>query len=152
ASLLFGVPASGKTEVYLRLMRDALAMGGQVLYLLPEIALTKPFFKEISQRAGVPVALWHSRLGVRDRRMVWTGLRSGTINVVVGARSACLLPFENLRLAVIDEEQDESYKQEGQAPLYHAREVVMERASRAGALVVLGSATPSMEAMAMAES
>lgn len=150
-ALLYGVPASGKTEVYLRLMHEALAMGGQVLYLLPEIALTKPFFEELSRRAGVPTALWHSRLGIRERRSVWMGLRSGEIRVVVGARSACLLPFKDLRLAVIDEEQDESYKQEGQAPLYHARDLVMERARRLGALVVLGSATPSMETMAMVE-
>lgn len=152
AALLFGVPASGKTEVYLRLMREALAMGGQVLYLLPEIALTKPFFEDLSKRAGVPTALWHSRLGVRERRSVWMGLHSGAMRVVVGARSACLLPFKDLRLVVMDEEQDESYKQEGQAPLYHARDLVLERAKRVQALAVFGSATPSMETMAMAES
>src|SRR5581483_145008 len=77
ASLLFGVPASGKTEVYLRLMRDALTLRGQVLYLLPEIALTQPFFDQLARRSGVSVALWHSQLGIKERRQVWLGLRSG---------------------------------------------------------------------------
>lgn len=152
AAILFGVPASGKTEVYLRLMREAVSMGGQTLYLLPEISLTYPFFDALRGRAGFPIALWHSRLGTRARRSFWAGVRDGSIRAVIGARSACLLPFKALRLAVVDEEQDESYKQEAPAPCYHAREVVLERARRSGALVLLGSATPSLEAVAAAES
>lgn len=152
SGLLFGVPASGKTEVYLRLMREAIAQGGQVLYLLPEISLTRPFFEELSRRAGFTVALWHSKLGIKERRNTWLGIRRGEIKAVVGARSASLLPFRDLRLAVVDEEHDESYKQDGQAPHYHAREVVLERARRTGALVVLGSATPSLESIAAVES
>jgi primosomal protein N' (replication factor Y) len=152
AHLLFGVPASGKTEVYLRLIRRAVADGGQALFLVPEISLTRPFFEHFSKTvfpdapAGTPpVALWHSQLGQRERREVWFGLRRGGVRVVVGPRSACLLPFRALRLAVIDEEQDESYKQDGQLPYYHARDVVLQRARRFGASVVLGSATPSVE-------
>src|SRR5579883_2230597 len=144
--LLYGVPASGKAEVYLRLIRKAVALGGQALFLLPEISLTQPFFDEFSASLDAPVVLWHSKLGDRERRRAWLGLRRGIVKVVVGARSAALLPLPHLRLAVLDEEQDESFKQEGKSPLYHAREVALERARRAGALVVLGSATPSMEA------
>lgn len=151
AALLYGVPASGKTEVYARLMREAVEGGGQVLYLLPEISLTRPFFEEFSARADCSVTLWHSRLRLTERRATWEGLRAGTVQAVVGARSACLLPFRNLRLIVMDEEQDESYKQEGQPPFYHAREIVLERARRVGALAVLGSATPSLEAVAAAQ-
>jgi primosomal protein N' (replication factor Y) len=146
ASLLFGVPASGKTEVYLRLIRRAVRDGGQVLFLVPEISLSKPFYKEFSKALGLPVALWHSKTGAKKRREAWTGLRSGRIRAVVGARSAALLPFRDLRLVVMDEEQDESYKQDDQPPYYHARDVVLERARRRGAAVVLGSATPSIEA------
>lgn len=148
ASLLFGVPASGKTEVYLRLIRQAVVNGGQVLFLVPEISLSKPFFKEFSKSLGLPVALWHSKIGVKQRREAWTGIRSGRVRAVVGARSASLLPFRDLRLIVMDEEQDESYKQDDQPPYYHARDVVLERAKNFNATVVLGSATPSIEAFA----
>ncbi|MGH7441714.1 MAG: DEAD/DEAH box helicase, partial [bacterium] len=104
-ALLYGVPASGKTEVYLRLIRSAVKSGGQALFLLPEISLTLPFFDEFSASLGVPVALWHSRLTPRQRREAWLGLARGDVKVVVGARSASLLPFKDLRLAVLDEEQ-----------------------------------------------
>lgn len=144
-ALLYGVPASGKTEVYLRLIRQVVAAGGQALFLLPEISLTRPFFDEFSASLDVPVVLWHSQLGDRERREAWKGLESGTVKVVVGARSAVLLPFADLRLVVLDEEQDESFKQEGLSPLYHARDVALYRAKKTGALVVLGSATPSIE-------
>jgi len=146
ASLIYGVPASGKTEVYLRLIRRAIADGGQAMFLVPEISLTQPFFDEFKASLDVPVVLWHSRLGARERRLAWLGLRRGDVKVVVGARSASLLPFKDLRLAVVDEEQDESFKQEEQSPLYHARDVVLHRARQFNALAVLGSATPSLEA------
>ncbi|MBI5622831.1 MAG: primosomal protein N' [Elusimicrobia bacterium] len=144
-AVLFGVPASGKTEVYLRLLREAVQGGGQALFMLPEISLTGPFFDEFSARLGVPVVLWHSKLGSRERSLAWSGLASGKVQLVVGARSAALLPFRDLRLAVVDEEQDESFKQESPPPYYHGREVVVERGRAHGALVVLGSATPSLE-------
>ena len=149
-AVLFGVPASGKTEVYLRLIRRALERGGQALFLLPEIALTRPFFDEFQASLGAPVALWHSGLTPRERRLTWLAVRRGDVKVVVGARSACLLPFRDLSLAVLDEEQDESFKQDGAAPFYHARDVALERARAFGALAVLGSATPSLEAWDLA--
>lgn len=148
--VLFGVPASGKTEVYLRLIRRAIQDGGQALFLLPEIALTRPFFDEFSAGLGVPVALWHSGLTQRERRLTWLAVRRGDVKVVVGARSAVLLPFKDMRLVVLDEEQDESFKQDGSAPFYHARELAVERARAFGALAVLGSATPSIEAWDLA--
>ncbi|MEK7389488.1 MAG: primosomal protein N' [Elusimicrobiota bacterium] len=151
-SLLFGVPASGKTEVYLRLIRRAVSGGGQALFLLPEISLTRPFFDEFAASLDVPVALWHSALTPRARRLAWLAVSQGKVKVIVGARSACLLPFHDLRLAVIDEEQDESFKQDSNAPFYHARDVVLERARAFSALTVLGSATPSIEAWAMTKS
>ena len=144
-SLLYGVPASGKTEVYLRLIRQVASAGGQALFLLPEISLTRPFFDEFSASLDVPVILWHSRLTDRERRLSWLALQRGLIKVIVGARSASLLPFRDLRLVVLDEEQDESFKQEGQSPLYHARDLAIHRAKAHGALVILGSATPSLE-------
>ena len=145
AFLLYGVPASGKTEVYLRLIRQVVDAGGQALFLVPEISLTGPFFGEFCDSLKVPVVLWHSRLKDRERRHSWLAIRRGVVRVVVGARSAALLPFCDLRLAVLDEEQDESFKQEGQSPLYHARDVVLHRARACGAVTVLGSATPSLE-------
>jgi len=151
-TLIFGVPASGKTEVYLRLIRRAISEGGQAAFLLPEISLTRPFFDEFAASLGVPVALWHSGLTPRERRRAWLAISRGDVKVVVGARSACLLPFKDLRLAVLDEEQDESFKQDSNSPFYHAREVAIERAKAFGALVVLGSATPSIEAWSMARS
>lgn len=147
-TLLFGVPASGKTEVYIRLIRKAVEAGGQAMFLVPEITLTRPFFEEFKAAIGLPVALWHSQIGARRKRSVWLGLRSGKVRVVVGARSAALLPFKDLRLIVMDEEQDESYKQDGQVPYYHAREVVLKRAKTFNATAILGSATPSIEAFA----
>jgi primosomal protein N' (replication factor Y) len=149
-ALIFGVPASGKTEVYLRLIRRAVADGGQALFLLPEISLTRPFFDEFAASLSVPVALWHSGLTLRERRRTWLAISRGAVKVVVGARSACLLPFSDLRLAVLDEEQDESFKQDSNSPFYHAREVALERTKAFGALAVLGSATPSLEAWDMA--
>ncbi|MBI5210855.1 MAG: primosomal protein N' [Elusimicrobia bacterium] len=144
-AVLFGVPASGKTEVYLRLIEEAVKDGGQALFMLPEISLTGPFFEEFSGRLREPVALWHSRRTMSQRRETWSGLARGEVRIVVGARSAVLLPFRSLRLAVLDEEQDESFKQESPSPGYHAREVALHRARAHGSLVVLGSATPSLE-------
>ncbi|MCX5794427.1 MAG: primosomal protein N' [Elusimicrobia bacterium] len=143
--LLYGVPASGKTEVYLRLIRQVVDSGGQALFLVPEISLTGPFFGEFCDSLQVPVVLWHSRLKDKERRHSWLAIRSGQVRVVVGARSAALLPFRDLRLAVLDEEQDESFKQEGQSPLYHARDVAVHRCRASGGVTVLGSATPSLE-------
>ena len=143
--VLFGLPASGKTEVYLRLAEKAVADGGQVLFLVPEISLTHPFVEAFSERLKTRVVTWHSRMGLAGKRDEWLALARGERQVVIGARSASLLPFKDLRLVVVDEEQDESYKQDENSPRYHAREVALERARRHNALLVLGSATPSLE-------
>lgn len=146
AALLFGASVTGKTEVYIRLIREVLSGEGQALFLVPDIALTEPFLNEILSRFDPALtAQWHSRMTFSARRLAWAEIASGKKRVVLGTRSACLLPFAGLRLAVVDEEQDESYKQEDSSPNYHARDVVMWRARRHGALAVLGSATPSLE-------
>ncbi len=151
AALLYGVPASGKTEVYRRLILETLNSGAQALFLVPEISLAGPFFKEFSSLFDFPVDLWHSQVLASKRREAWMGLRKGEPRLIVGARSAVLLPFKNLKLIVIDEEQDESFKQEGQIPYYHARDVAFVRAKSQQALLVLGSATPSLESWSKTE-
>ncbi len=151
AALLYGVPASGKTEVYRRLILETLNSGAQALFLVPEISLAGPFFKEFSILFDFPVDLWHSQVSQAQRRGAWMGLRKGEPRLIVGARSAVLLPFKNLKLIVIDEEQDESFKQEGQIPYYHARDVAFLRAKSHKALLVLGSATPSLESWSKTE-
>ncbi|MBI4052004.1 MAG: primosomal protein N' [Elusimicrobia bacterium] len=151
-ALLYGVPASGKTEVYLQLMKAATEKGGQALFLVPEISLTQPFIEEISKELRAPLIAWHSSLSAALRRRAWWELAHGNAQIVVGARSACLLPFHNLRLIVIDEEQDESYKHQGRNPLYHARDILLHRAKKHSSLVLLGSATPSLESYHRASS
>ncbi len=151
SALLYGVPASGKTEVYRRLILETLNSGAQALFLVPEISLAGPFFKEFSSLFDFPVDLWHSQVSQAQRRGAWMALRKGEPRLIVGARSAVLLPFKNLKLIVMDEEQDESFKQEGQIPYYHARDVAFLRAKSHGALLVLGSATPSLESWSKTE-
>ena len=145
--LLFGVTGSGKTAVYLHAAAEAVRGGGQALILVPEIALS-PQTLDSFRRAGFKrVALYHSTLRPRERADVWRAAAAGELDLVVGTRSAVFLPFRNLRLMVVDEEQDGAYKQD-EAPRYHARDVALVRAQRLGACVVLASATPSMETFA----
>ncbi|MCY0880897.1 MAG: primosomal protein N', partial [Firmicutes bacterium] len=139
-----GVTGSGKTEIYLQLMADALAAGGQALMLVPEIALTPQMQERFGQRFGAQVAVWHSGLTDKQRNATWHNVRRQTVRIVVGVRSAVFLPFRQLRLIVIDEEHEGSYKQE-EHPRYHTREVAQWRMQREGGLLVLGSATPSIE-------
>ncbi|TMQ58352.1 MAG: primosomal protein N' [Candidatus Eisenbacteria bacterium] len=147
AFLLFGVTGSGKTAVYLHAAAEALKLGGQTLILVPEIALS-PQTLDSFRRAGFErVALYHSTLRPRERADVWRAAAAGEIDLVVGTRSAVFLPFRNLRLAVVDEEQDGAYKQDD-APRYHARDVALVRAQRLGGTVILASATPSLESFA----
>ncbi|HYQ88168.1 MAG TPA: primosomal protein N', partial [Candidatus Binatia bacterium] len=147
AFLLFGVTGSGKTAVYLHAAAEALRDSGQTLILVPEIALS-PQTLDSFRRAGFGrVALYHSTLRPRERADVWRAVAAGEIDLVVGTRSAVFLPFRNLRLVVVDEEQDSAYKQ-GDAPRYHARDVALVRARRLGAVAVLASATPSLETFA----
>lgn len=142
--LLQGVTGSGKTEIYLRAIAETLKMGKSGLVLVPEIALTPQTAARFRTKFGDRVAVVHSGLGLGERYDQWRGIHEGRYDVVVGARSAVWAPLSNVGLIVVDEEHEPSYKQD-RSPRYHAREVAMERARLAGASVVLGSATPSME-------
>jgi primosomal protein N' (replication factor Y) len=143
-ALIHGVTGSGKTEVYLKLAAVVLASGRRVLMLVPEIALTPAVLSSFRCAFGVRVAIQHSGLSDGERHDQWQRIRGGAIDVVVGTRSAVFAPLDHLGLIVVDEEHDGSYKQE-EIPRYNARDVAIVRAQRADALVVLGSATPSME-------
>ena len=143
-ALLHGVTGSGKTEVYLRLARETCARGRRALVLVPEIALTPAVAWRFHQAFPNRVAIQHSGLSDGERHDQWHRIRRGEVDVVVGTRSAVFAPLDRIGLIVVDEEHDASYKQE-EAPRYHGRDVAVVRGQRAGALVVLGSATPSME-------
>ena len=143
-ALLHGVTGSGKTEVYLRLARAVRDAGRQALLLVPEIALTPSMSALVRGAFGDRVAIQHSSLSDGERHDQWQRIRRGDVDVVVGTRSAVFAPLDRLGLIIVDEEHDTSYKQE-EAPRYHGRDVAIVRGQREGALVVLGSATPSME-------
>lgn len=147
--LLFGVTGSGKTEVYMHAIAACLERGRGALVLVPEIALTPQLVGRFRGRFGDAVAVLHSALPEADRHAMWKRLREGELRVAVGARSALFAPVEDLGLVVVDEEHDGSFKQE-EGVRYHARDMAMLRAHRLGALVVLGSATPSLESVALA--
>ena len=145
--LFEGVTASGKTEVYIRLIEKELKKGKQVLYLLPEISLTSQIVLRLSARFGSQVLVYHSRFSIHERTEVWNRVLEGDPKgqVVVGARSAVLLPFKDMGLVIVDEEHENSYKQFDPAPRYQARDSAIYLASVMNTSVVLGSATPSME-------
>ncbi|MEX0350457.1 MAG: primosomal protein N' [Paracoccaceae bacterium] len=149
-TLLKGVTGSGKTEVYLEAVAETLRMGRQALVLLPEIALTAEFLTRVEARFGARPAEWHSGATMTERRRIWRMVGQGDAQLVVGARSALFLPFQNLGLIIVDEEHDTSYKQED-GVLYNARDMAVLRAAICGAQVVLASATPSLESWANAE-
>ncbi len=142
--LLHGITGSGKTEVYIRVIEHMLAHKKQSLLLLPEIALTPQMRTRFVGHFGSQVAVWHSGLTPKQRKITWHGIRKGTISVVIGSRSAVFAPFTNLGAIIVDEEHEQTYKQDT-APRYHARAVAEERARIAGAVCVLGSATPAVE-------
>ncbi len=142
--LLFGVTASGKTEVYLRCIERALSLGRTSLVLLPEIALTTQVMNIFKSRFGDQVAVLHSALSAGERCDEWTRISDGEAKVVLGARSAVFAPLEDLGLVIVDEEHEASYKQDTQ-PRYNGRDTAIWRAKDAGAALVLGSATPSVE-------
>jgi len=150
-TLLRGVTGSGKTEVYLEAVAAALSAGRQALVLLPEIALTEQFLHRVEERFGTKPAEWHSGATMTERRRIWRMVGQGQAQLVIGARSALFLPFQNLGLIVVDEEHDTSYKQED-GVLYNARDMAVLRASICSAQVVLASATPSLETWSNAES
>jgi primosomal protein N' (replication factor Y) len=143
--LLHGITGSGKTEVYIDLIQRALGSGSQVLYLLPEIALTTQIVVRLQRVFGDKMGIYHSKFSDNERVEVWKGVVSGQYQFVVGVRSSVFLPFDNLGLIIVDEEHETSYKQHDPAPRYHARDVAIMLAHWQQAKVLLGSATPSLE-------
>lgn len=150
-NLLCGVTGSGKTEVYLHLMRDALQCGGEALFLVPEIGLTPQLAGRVKRVFGDRVAVYHSQLTDKQRFVVWTQIMTGEKSIVIGTRSALFLPFRALKFIAVDEEHDPSYKQE-EGFRYHARDLAMVRAQKTPCSILLGSATPSFESLHNAKS
>ncbi len=152
-ALLDGVTGSGKTEVYLEAAAEALQEepSAQVLVLLPEIALTQAAMSRFEARFGVRPVEWHSAIPHKARRRAWREVAAGRARLIVGARSALMLPYPNLKLIVIDEEHDPSYKQE-EGVIYQARDLAVARAKMGGCMVILASATPSLETLVNAQS
>ena len=142
--LLHGVTGSGKTEVYIRSMKQALSLGKGLMMLVPEIALTPIFSRRLKRVFGDSVAILHSNLSPGERFDEWRRIHAGSARVVIGTRSAVFAPVRDLGLIIIDEEHDTSYRQ-SESPYYNARDLAVIRANRIGAVVVLGSATPSLE-------
>ncbi len=147
--LLEGVTGSGKTEVYFEAVAAAIRQGGQALVLLPEIALTAPWLSRFAARFGVQPLTWHSDLKASERRAAWAAIADGRAKMVVGARSALFLPFQDLRVTIVDEAHETSFKQE-EGVHYHARDVAVMRAREEGATVVLATATPAIETQVQA--
>ena len=145
-TLLHGVTGSGKTEIYIHLIQQALDRRQQVLYLLPEIALTVQIMQRLQRIFGDRLGIYHSRYSDAERVEIWQKqLSPHPYDVILGARSAVLLPFQRLGLVIVDEEHETSYKQQDPAPRYHARSAAIVLAQMAGAKVLLGTATPSLE-------
>jgi len=148
--LFQGVTGSGKTEIYISLIQEILEQGGQVLYLLPEIALTTQIVRRLRKVFGDQMGVFHSKYSANERVEVWNGVISGKFQLVVGVRSSIFLPFDNLDLIIVDEEHEPSYKAFDPAPRYHARDTALKLASLHHAKTILGSATPSMESYYLA--
>lgn len=150
-TLLHGITGSGKTDIYINLIQQALEGGSQVLYLLPEIALTTQIVQRLKKIFGTIIGVYHSRFSDNERVEVWNGVLTGRFKFVVGVRSSVFLPFDNLGLIIVDEEHDASYKQQEPAPRYHARDVALMMSQMHHAKVLLGSATPSVESYYQAQ-
>ncbi|HEY0787760.1 MAG TPA: primosomal protein N', partial [Thermoanaerobaculia bacterium] len=148
--LLEGVTGSGKTEVYIELMREVVRRGGQAILLVPEIGLTPVFASRLMERFGDRIAILHSGLTASEKYDQWWRARRGAVDVAIGPRSAIFTPFQPLGLIVVDEEGDSAYKQE-ESPRYNGRDGAVLRAQMAGIPVILGSATPSLESRENAE-
>lgn len=150
AALLYGVTGSGKTQVYLKLIRHVLEQGRSALVMVPEIALTPQLMQLFNTHFGRQVAVLHSSLSAGERYDEWKRVKRGEARVVVGTRSAVFAPLQELGLVILDEEQEGTYKSE-QVPRYHARDVAKYRCARSNALLLLGSATPAVETMYQAK-
>jgi len=146
--LLYGITGSGKTQVYIEAIRKILSHGGGAIVLVPEISLTPQIVRRFQLHFGETVAVLHSRMGATERFETWERVREGKSSVVIGPRSALFAPIKNLKLIVVDEEHEPSYKQFDQTPRYHARDAAVMRARLTKATVVMGSATPSLESFA----
>lgn len=143
--LLHGITGSGKTEIYLQAIEHARKLGMDVIFLVPEIALTTQTIERVRSRFTEPIAVLHHRLSHGERLDTWRSIQSGKIHIAIGARSAIFSPFPKLGLIIVDEEHDGSYKQTDEMPCYHARDVAVARGNITRATVILGSATPSFE-------
>ena len=143
--LLHGITSSGKTHIYIKLIEQFIRKGQQVLYLLPEIALTSQIIRRLQKHFGGYIGIYHSKFSQNERVEIWNKIRSGEMKIVLGARSALFLPFKNLEFIICDEEHDSSFKQQDPAPRYNGRDAAIFMASLTGAKVLLGSATPSIE-------
>lgn len=149
--LLHGITGSGKTEIYIDLIKEVIDQGEQVLYLLPEIALTTQIVSRLQKVFGDQMGVYHSKYSDNERVEVWKGLLSGRFPLIVGVRSSVLLPFSNLGLVIVDEEHEFSYKQYDPAPRYHARDTAQVLAQLHSAKVLMGTATPSFESYYLAD-
>ncbi len=143
--LLHGVTSSGKTLIYIRLIAELIKQGRQVLYMLPEIALTSQIIRRLQIHFGGYITIYHSKFNQNERVEIWHKVKTGEAKIILGARSSLFLPFNDLGLIICDEEQDTSFKQHDPAPRYHARDAAIYFASLFPANVLLGSATPSLE-------
>ena len=149
--LLHGITGSGKTELYISLIEDALESGSQVLYLLPEIALTTQIVSRLKKVFGSRMGVYHSRFSDNERVEVWQGVLNGELPLIIGVRSSVFLPFDQLGLIIVDEEHETSYKQFDPAPRYHARDTALVLSRMHKAKTLLGSATPSVESFYQAK-
>ena len=143
-SLIFGDTGSGKSEIYIAKIREILNAGSQALFLMPEISLTPQMQKRLEGFFGEAVAVWHSKITLKKKEQILKDIKSGKVRLVAGARSALFLPLEKLKLIIIDEEHDDSYKNTGSKPHYNARDLALFLTSKFDLQVVLGSATPSL--------
>jgi len=143
--LLYGVTSSGKTLIYIKLIEQLIRQGKQVLYMLPEIALTSQIIRRLQKHFGGYIGIYHSKFSQNERVEIWSKVKNGELKIVLGARSSVFLPFQDLGLIICDEEHDTSYKQHDPAPRYNGRDAGIYFASLFGAKTLLGSATPSLE-------
>lgn len=143
--LLHGITSSGKTHLYIKLIEQLIRKGQQVLYMLPEIALTSQIIRRLQKHFGGYIGIYHSKFSQNERVEIWNKVKSGEMKIVLGARSSLFLPYLDLGLIICDEEHDTSYKQQDPAPRYHGRDAAIYMASLTNSKVVLGSATPGLE-------